>query len=171
MNKAEYLPAARSVIAVFLAATSCSHTVAPPPTTPSPLLERATPRLRARALDGSSVDTDGLRGRVIVIDFFAEHCAPCAVSLPVIESLHQRMPEVAFVGVSEDDDAAGAARLVRRLNVSFSVVHDGDRGLAGRFRVVDLPATFVVDAGGVVRWRGNRAHTEEELRAVVGGVR
>jgi hypothetical protein len=43
--------------------------------------------------------------------------------------------------------------------------------LAGRFCVVDLPATFVADPSGVVRWRGDRPHEEGELRAVVDGAR
>jgi cytochrome c biogenesis protein CcmG/thiol:disulfide interchange protein DsbE len=64
------------------------------------------------------------------------------------------MPEVAVLGVSEDDDAAGAQRMVERYGLTFPVVHDEGRVLAGRFRVSDIPATFVVDSRGVVRFEG-----------------
>jgi cytochrome c biogenesis protein CcmG, thiol:disulfide interchange protein DsbE len=100
------------------------------------------------------VETASLRGKVVLIDFFAEHCAPCVKSLPAIEALHRAQPEVAVVGVSEDDDAEGARRMVARHGLTFPVVHDQEHALAGRYRVIELPATFVVDARGVVRWYG-----------------
>jgi cytochrome c biogenesis protein CcmG/thiol:disulfide interchange protein DsbE len=116
------------------------------------------------------VETASLRGRVVVVDFFAEHCVPCAKSLPAIEALHKSQPEVAVVGVSEDDDVEGARRLVARYGLSFPVVHDAGHTIAGRYRVNELPATFVVDARGVVRWHGAVEETKE-MRAVVDGAR
>ena len=77
------------------------------------------------------------------------------------------MPEVEVVGVSEDDSPEGAQRMILRHGLTFPVVHDRERAIAGRFRVGDLPATFVIDKSGVVRWRGSKPHTAAELRAVV----
>ncbi len=154
-----------------LAACGGSGAVAAPPSSPSPLLSRALPDFRRPSLGGAEVETGRLRGRVVVVDFFAEHCAPCARSLPALEALHRALPDVSVVGVSEDEDAAGARRVAERFGLSFPVVHDGERVLAGRYRVVDLPATFVADAAGVVRWRGDRAHDEGELRAVIEGAK
>ncbi|HEU4406730.1 MAG TPA: TlpA disulfide reductase family protein [Polyangiaceae bacterium] len=142
-----------------------------PPSSPSPLLSKALPDFRRPSLGGPEIETERLRGRVVVVDFFAEHCVPCARSLPALEALHRSMPDVSVVGVSEDEDAAGARRMVERFGLTFPVVHDGSRVIAGRYRVVDLPATFVADPAGVVRWRGDQAHEEGELRAVVEGAR
>jgi peroxiredoxin len=116
------------------------------------------------------VETASLRGHVVVVDFFAEHCVPCAKSLPAIEALHKSQPEVAVVGVSEDDEVEGARRVVARYGLRFSVVHDAGHVLAGRYRVSELPATFVVDARGVVRWHGT-VEEAKEMRAVVDGAR
>jgi cytochrome c biogenesis protein CcmG/thiol:disulfide interchange protein DsbE len=138
----------------------------PPPTAPSPLLARAAPEFRRASLDGSIVETGALRGRVVVVDFFEEHCVPCRRSLPALESLHRAMPEVAFVGVSEDDEIAGARRIAERYALSFSVVHDEGHALAGRFRVIELPATFVVDGRGIVRWRGT-SENPDDVRNVI----
>jgi thiol-disulfide isomerase/thioredoxin len=142
-----------------------------PPSSPSPLLSNAMPDFRRPSLVGPDVETERLRGRVVVVDFFAEHCGPCARSLPALEALHRAAPDVSVVGVSEDEDLAGARRMVERFGLTFPVVHDAQRVLAGRYRVVDLPATFVADPAGVVRWRGDRPHEEGELRAVVEGAR
>ena len=156
---------------MLLLAGSCSpSSKPPPPSAPSPLLSKATPDFTRPALDGSRVETATLRGRVVLIDFFAEHCVPCVKSLPVIEALHRAQPNLAVVGVSEDDGADGARRMVARHGLTFPVVHDPEHALAGRYRVIELPATFVVDARGVVRWHG-AVEDENQVRAVVDGAR
>jgi len=100
----------------------------------------------------------------VVVDFFAEHCIPCGRSLPSIEALHRATPDLIVLGVSEDDDAAGAQRMVQRHDLTFPVVYDDQHALAGRFRVSDLPATFVVEANGVVCWKGE---DPDDVRAAV----
>lgn len=142
----------------------------PPPSAPSPLLSKATPDFTRPALDGSRVETATLRGRVVLIDFFAEHCVPCVKSLPAIEALHRAQPNLAVIGISEDDAADGARRMVARHGLTFPVVHDPEHALAGRYRVVELPATFVIDARGVVRWHG-AVEEEKQVRAVVDSAR
>jgi peroxiredoxin len=133
-------------------------------------LSKATPDFTRPALDGSRVETAALRGRVLLIDFFAEHCVPCVKSLPAIEALHRAEPDLAVIGISEDDDTAGARRMVARHDLTFPVVHDPEHALAGRYRVLELPATFVVDARGVVRWSG-AVEDESHVRAVVDSAR
>ncbi len=140
---------------------------APPPSAESPLLGADAPSWKRSTLDGSTVDTAALRGRVTVIDFFAEHCAPCARSLPTLAALHRSRPDVAFVGVSEDEDDAQAKRVLAKHGLGFPVVRDESRAIAGRFRVTDLPATFVIDARGKVRWVSKTAAGEDELRAAI----
>ncbi|MGH7439896.1 MAG: TlpA family protein disulfide reductase, partial [Polyangiaceae bacterium] len=109
-------------------------------------------------------------GHVALVDFFSENCAPCAKALPSVEALHRSMPEVVVLGISEDDDASGAQRVVQAHALTFPVIHDAGHVLAGRFRVTDLPATFVVDARGQIRWFG-ATEDEDSARAVVNGAR
>ncbi len=158
----------RSTLAALFA-LGCGGGVAatPPASAESPLLGRTVPDLRRVALDGSPVDLVALRGRVVVIEFFAEHCVPCAVALPAAEGAHRERPEAFFLGVSEDDDASGAARMVARHGVSFPVVHDAGNAVAGRLRVSELPATIVVDREGNVRWVSGNAARQSELVTVI----
>jgi cytochrome c biogenesis protein CcmG, thiol:disulfide interchange protein DsbE len=143
-----------------------------PASAPSALLSQPVPDFHLATLDGSPVASARWRGRVAVVDFFAEYCAPCTRMLPSIEAMHLAMPDVQVIGISEDDDAAAARRVVQARGLTFPVVHDQGHALAGRFRVTDLPATFVVDAQGLVRWSGGSADDEaDDLRAAVQSVR
>ncbi|MCA9709982.1 MAG: CHAT domain-containing protein, partial [Myxococcales bacterium] len=108
-----------------------------------------------------------LRGKVVVIKFFAKYCEPCKETLPAAEKLHQQHPEVAFVGISEDEYPSDAQALIDGFGLSFPVVHDQGNVLAGRFRVSEMPVTFVVDAQGVVQWVGGPGQGEKDLAAAI----
>ena len=148
--------------------TSCAaREVAPPASAPSPLIGKPLPAFRRTALNGSGVDTKALSGRVVVLELFAEHCVPCVTSLPAAEDAHRARPDAAFVGLSEDDGADGAARMATRHGLTFPVVHDTGRVLAGRLRLNELPATVIADRKGTIRWVGTRSYTTDELTSVI----
>lgn len=156
---------------VALLAVACSAEKPPVVSAKSPLLTQELPDFRRKAVDGREVATEKLRGQPLVIDFFARHCRPCAESLPALEQLRQNSSGVAIVGISEDDDSETAQRVSDELSLKFPVVHDDGHTLAGRFRVSLLPATFVVDARGLVRWHGDQAFDATEIQRVVDSVR
>jgi peroxiredoxin len=125
------------------------------------------PDFRRRTLAGSELDTKALRGRVVVVKFFAEYCAPCTRTLPAVENLSRELESVQFIGVSEDERRATAESLVERYRLSFPVVHDAGQVLSGRYRVSDLPSTFVIDRHGNVRWVGGAEQTEADLKRAI----
>lgn len=133
-------------------------------------MEKPLPEFRRSALDGTSIETKTLVGRVVVLELFAEHCVPCVTSLPSAEEAHQSRPEVTFIGLSEDDSVEGAARMVERHKLTFAVVHDEGRVLAGRLRVTELPTTVIADKQGTVRWVGTHALSTEELTRAIDAV-
>ncbi len=147
----------------FAAALSFACGGPPPPSAPSALLGKPLPDFHRDALSGERVDTAKLRGKVTVVKFFAKYCAPCKKTLPAVQAFHERHPDVAIVGVSEDERAADAQELVSTYHLTFPVVMDSGNALSGRYRANVLPATFVIDSHGVVRWVGNGDHTDDDL--------
>lgn len=136
------------------------------PSFPSPLLGHEAPGL-GRSLDGVQLDLRALRGRVVVVDFFADYCAPCQHLLPALRELQAAHPEVAFVGVSLDERRSDAQQLIARYQLEFPVVHDRSRVVAGRFRVRELPVTFLIDQRGAVHWAAGPDHTPEHIEQVL----
>lgn len=93
-----------------------------------------------------------LRGKVVLVDFWASWCEPCRRSFPVFESLSQRYAArgVTVIGVSVDDEAANCQRFVRELRPTFPVVHDASHQIAERWAPQSMPTTYVIDRNGSV---------------------
>jgi cytochrome c biogenesis protein CcmG/thiol:disulfide interchange protein DsbE len=139
-----------------------------PPSAESPLRLQTVPDFNRPTLEGAKLDTAALRGRVMVVKFFAEYCEPCKRTLPAAQQMHEKYAgRVAFVGVSEDEQESTARRVVHAYGLTFPVVLDRGNVLAGRFRVSEIPVTFVVDAQGVIQWVGGPSHTESDLERAV----
>jgi cytochrome c biogenesis protein CcmG/thiol:disulfide interchange protein DsbE len=157
------LPRALAALPLVIACAHATSEGPAPPSSPSPLLGAPLPTFRRPTVQGPVFDTAATpAGRVLVVDFFAAYCRPCQRALPALEALHAAHPDVAVVGVSMDDGLEGAAAMVSRHHLTFPVVHDGGHVLAGRFRVTELPSSFVADADGrhIVVWFGGPEQPE-----------
>ncbi len=139
------------VVAVALGLAACA-----PSEKASPTLGAPTPAYGARTLGGDSVSLAGLRGRVVLLNFWATWCAPCRHETPFLETLYRerRSRGLEIVGVSMDaGDARGqVADFVREYGVSYSILVDPQMRGMDLYRVLGLPATFLVDREGVLRW-------------------
>jgi len=134
-----------------------------PPSAPSALLAQALPDFQRPTLDGAKVDTRASRGQVVVVKFFAKYCEPCKRTLPAAQELHEAHPDVLFIGVAEDEREGDVREVVTMYHLSFPIVHDVSNVLSGRYRVTDMPATFVADASGKIVWVGGPDNTETGL--------
>jgi thiol-disulfide isomerase/thioredoxin len=124
------------------------------------------PSLRLTSLDGETVDLATLRGRVVVLNFFATWCPPCRAEIPDLSRFQREHPEVVVVGVAtESGDAAALRAFAAERAIAYRVVL-GDDGVLGRYGVSVLPTTYVLDregrvgpsfVGAVSRWRLTRA--------------
>ena len=158
-------------VALFLSVNAlpcgCAHQesapIPVPPTSESRLLDAVLPAFQRPTLQGGTFDSAAAAGHLLVVDFFAAYCHPCQRKLPALEALHRRKPELAIVGVSLDDTGDAARKSLARHHLTFPVVHDASNAIAGRFRVTELPASFVVDRSGRIAWAGGGDQPEDAL--------
>ena len=112
----------------------------------------AAPDLTGFELDGKLPAR--LRGKVLVLDFWASWCGPCARSFPVLDALQKQhgheMLEV--IAVSVDEKAGPMETFLKKHPVSFAVVRDARQKLVAKADVKAMPTTFVIDRKGKVRF-------------------
>lgn len=112
------------------------------------------PATTLRTWDGAMLDLATLRGRVVVIEFWATWCAPCAAALPALDALARRSAGVTVVAANIDDDPSAADRFVaeRLPSPALTLVRDPGGRAMNRLGAPGMPAVVVVDRDGVVRW-------------------
>lgn len=171
LQRSRRIPAWLSA-ALFVSMLLCAcGRPAMPASSPHPLLGKALPAFQRATLQQELLDTAQLRGAPFVIKFFASYCEPCQRTLPAAQRLHTQHPNVKFIGICEDESRAIALEMVRTYGLTFPVVMDPSRALMGRYRVREMPITFLVDSAGVIRWIGGPDQTEAGLRAALGAVK
>ena len=98
-----------------------------------------------------------LRGRVVLLNFWASWCAPCRSELPALDSLRRDLADsgFVFVAINEEEDTAAARAYMNELGFSFPVAFGRGR-LRPLFHYPGLPYTVLLDRGGRIagRWIG-----------------
>ena len=104
-------------------------------------------------LDGDTVSLEQLRGRHIMLNFWATWCAPCIKEMPSLQQLQEhfkdRQFQVVAISVDQDSDAAVAA-FVEKLNLSFQILLDPATRVSGQYGANALPSTFILNPRGQV---------------------
>jgi thiol-disulfide isomerase/thioredoxin len=121
----------------------------------APELPDTAPPLALSSLNGQVVDLAALRGRTVVLNFWATWCGPCRVELPVLTSFAASHPEVEVYYVAADGTVEDLRAFARRHDMPEDHVLRTTPGTQGAWGVTTLPTTVVVAPDGSVR----AAHT------------
>ena len=133
------------------------------------LVDRPLPKLTLTTIDGKPFDTSSLRGKVLLLDFFASWCGLCRAELPNLKTAYakyQNDPGVAFVLLSIDEDAKRLQRYLNEMKFPFPVARITTTQAAELMGVDNTPMTFYVDRQGIVRYQtnGTESHGDSSLR-------
>jgi len=99
----------------------------------------------------NSLDLSKFHGRVVVVNFWASWCVPCIEEIQTLVELQRRMPQIAIVSVSADEDDAAYRQFLSTYNVNFVSVRDPSYRIPHMYGTVKIPETYVIDRNGVLR--------------------
>lgn len=123
--------------------------------------------------DGNPVKLADLRGKVVLLNFWATWCPPCREEMPSMQSLWEDLAEEAFVmlavNVGEDDDEVFAFTNEFPTPLGFPILMDKNSALLGDYPVIGLPTSFIIDKQGNMAYKtvGGREWDDPEVREIL----
>ena len=111
-------------------------------------------------LNDKKIDLGELKGKVVIVDFWATWCGPCKASFPGMQKMVNKYkddPNVKFVFIDTwergDEKQKNAAEFIANNKYSFHVLMDNDDKVVAEFKVEGIPTKFVIDKNGMVRFK------------------
>ncbi|MDT7602257.1 MAG: cytochrome c-type biosis protein [Acidobacteriota bacterium] len=126
---------------------------------------KQAPEIELKTLDGQPFSLASLRGRVVILNFWATWCVPCRAEIPDLSAMQRDLASrgLTVVGVSADDTADDVRDFQKELKQDYTVVL-GTSAAKAQYGVVGLPRTFIIDRAGRIRRTipGERARAQFE---------
>lgn len=162
---------ALTAVVVYLAATPAYRQPEPvtnkadskafqPVSTPPPVISSGArvgvpaPVFSAPRFDNGTLSLADLRGKGVVMNFFASWCTPCRAEARDLEAVYRKHRDrgVVFLGVNIEQDTWDDARgFLREFGITYPAVRDERAEIAAKYQLYGLPTTFFIDRNGVIR--------------------
>jgi cytochrome c biogenesis protein CcmG, thiol:disulfide interchange protein DsbE len=119
---------------------------------PGGMVDRQAPEFTVRMLGGGEMTLAGLRGRPVLLEFWAPWCPGCLKNIPEVAALHRRFGErLAIIAPSSEVGEKSLAAFVADKGITYPVAL-ANRRLLSDYRVSGIPVTVLIDAKGVIRY-------------------
>lgn len=131
---------------------------------PSALLGKEAPTFALQSLDGQTYDLAKLRGKPVVINFWASWCDPCHAEAPIYAQKSGELAgKVQFLGILYNDQPQPARAFMERYGLKFPTLKDPNSGIAMKYGIGQVPVTYVLDRAGNVIYHQLGEVTEPEF--------
>lgn len=118
----------------------------------APYVGHTAPDFTLTTLQGETIALADLRGRPVVLNFWATWCPPCRIEMPYFQRAGEKYADrVAILGVNQAETADIVADFAYKNNLTYPLLLDEDLTVNHRYAVLNLPTTIFIDAEGVVR--------------------
>lgn len=122
------------------------------------------PDFELTSLEDESIRLHELRGKIVVINFWATWCEPCKVEMPFFEELYSdSQKQLEILAINFDEPQQKVQEFADEYNLSFPVLLDPGARVQEIYRVRGYPTTYILDENGIIRYHHIGLITEEQI--------
>ena len=134
------------------------------PGSSGPMVGVQAPDFELDTLTGERIRVSDLRGKPVLINFWATWCIPCRTEMPFIQARYTRASgELAVLAVNYDEPAADVQQFTDELGMTFDVLLDPGAKVQELYRVHGYPTTYILDSDGVIQIQHIGAMSDDQL--------
>jgi len=156
------------VLTLGLVTTSCTSEAA------EAQLSKPAPDFQLQNLDGQSISLNNLKGKPVLLNFWASWCGPCVSEMPYLQEINDEWSAKGLIllAVNIGDDSSTAEEFLQNHNLSLPVLLDTEMVVARRYNITGIPTTFFIDKDGVIQEKiigafPNKAGIENRLSKIM----
>ncbi len=151
-----YFTGLHTEVAAFAQRAVLATGIANPDTTPLEDKERAVYDFTLTGMDGSILDVETLKGKVIFINMWATWCPPCIAEMPSIQEMYnvyKDKPDVVFAMISFDKDPRKAEKFVNKKGFDMPIYFPNETQIPKVYESRGIPTTYVIDKEGYIAYK------------------
>lgn len=120
---------------------------------PQPAVDHPAPDFTLTRFDtGTTTSLADLRGKPLILNFWATWCRPCRAEMPALQATYERYgDDLLIVGVDQGEAGAVVGPFLEEFGITFPVLLDEEMSVGRKYRILGLPTTFFIDSRGVIR--------------------
>jgi thiol-disulfide isomerase/thioredoxin len=105
------------------------------------------------AQNNETVSLSALKGRTVLVNFWASWCKPCQKEIPELNRIYEKFSAQGFsiVGINIDKEKANAERYMERIPISYTVAFDSGMSVIDDYKAPGMPSSYIIDKNGIVR--------------------
>ncbi len=137
-----------TILTTGLLITGCTADPEPIATVGKP-----APDFQLQNLDGQSITLSNLKGKPVLVNFWATWCSPCVSEMPYIQEIHEDWSDsgLMVLTINMGDSASEVEQFLQEHNLSLPVLLDTKKAIAPKYGIRAIPTTFFIDKDGIVR--------------------
>lgn len=134
------------------------------------------PDFELRTVDGKAMKLSSLRGKKVIVNFWATWCPPCRLEMPEMEKFYTKNKnegiEILAVNLTKAEKSrADVPAFIEAYGITFPVLLDENSDVARLYKVSSIPASFIIDTQGVIREKIVGPMTYDSMEKMVGSIK
>jgi peroxiredoxin len=115
-------------------------------------------------IQGEQVRLSDLRGKVVVVNYWATWCGPCVEEMPMFQEYQDKYPGFVMISIDQEEGLPKVRDFIEKIGIRYQILMDYNGKVAQNYKVFMLPTTHFIDENGMIRFRHIGVMTEDQFQ-------